>query len=149
MTRTPLVTAGLLLGIGMGGFIDGILFHQVLQLHSLLSAKVSRTTLVGLETNMFWDGIFHLLTWLTTAAGLAMLWHVARRGDVRLSNATFLGSLGLGWGLFNLVEGVVDHHLLHLHHVVEGPNHLKYDLAFLASGLLLIVAGAALIRRDR
>lgn len=149
MTRAPLVTAGMLLGIGMGGFIDGILFHQVLQLHSLLSAKVSRTTLVGLETNMFWDGIFHLLTWLTTAAGLAMLWRAARRTDVRLSNATLLGSMALGWGLFNLVEGVVDHHVLHLHHVVEGPNHLKYDLAFLASGAVLVAIGSALVWRDR
>ena len=29
----PLIASGVLLGIGMGGFVDGILFHQILKLH--------------------------------------------------------------------------------------------------------------------
>ncbi len=35
--KAPLLSAGLLLGIGMGGFVDGIVFHQLLQTHSMLS----------------------------------------------------------------------------------------------------------------
>lgn len=148
MNRAPLIAASTILGIGMGGFMDGILFHQILQLHSMLSAKVTRSTIVGLETNMFWDGMFHMMTWLMTALGLGLLWRAARQPDVPLTNKTFLGGLALGWGLFNLVEGVINHHLLHLHHVTESDNHLIYDLAFLASGMALIVAGFIMMRGD-
>lgn len=155
LTRRPLVTAGTLLGVGMGGFVDGIVFHQVLQLHSLLSAKYPKvgvdaeTALVNVEINMFWDGLFHALTWMTTALGLALLWRAARRADVPLSTRTFVGSLSLGWGLFNLVEGVIDHHILHVHHVTETEGHLVWDLAFLASGVVLMSLGGALIRVGR
>ncbi|MGE0759070.1 MAG: DUF2243 domain-containing protein, partial [Pirellulaceae bacterium] len=37
--RRPLISAGTLVGIGMGGFVDGILFHQLLQSHNMLSAR--------------------------------------------------------------------------------------------------------------
>jgi len=149
MTRRPLIAAGMLLGIGMGGFVDGILFHQLLQVHSMLSAQVTRTTVAGLEINMFWDGLFHVLTWVMTALGLALLWKAVQRRDVPLSTKTFVGSMALGWGLFNLVEGIIDHHLLHIHHVTETDNHLIWDLAFLASGLLLIGIGMTMISAGR
>ena len=56
----------------------------------------------------------------------------------------------LGWGLFNLVEGIIDHHILKIHHVIQlADNHLLYDLAFLASGLLLIIVGIIIIRAGR
>ena len=147
--RGPLSAAATLLGIGMGGFADGILFHQILQLHNMLSAKRPPTTVVNIEINMFWDGLFHAFTWMMTAAGLALLWRAGRRPDVPWSTGTFAGSLILGWGIFNLVEGVIDHHILHLHHVVETPQHLVYDLAFLGSGVLFILLGAAGIRAGR
>ncbi len=149
MTRRPLIAAGTLLGIGMGGFVDGILFHQLLQVHSMLSAQVTRSTVAGLEINMFWDGLFHVLSWTMTALGLALLWKTVQRRDVPLSTNTLIGSLALGWGLFNLVEGIIDHHLLHIHHVTETDNHLIWDLAFLASGLLLIGIGASMISAAR
>ena len=152
LTKQPLIAAGTLLGMGMGGFVDGILFHQLLQTHNMLSAKYPKTgvdpqtAVVNIEINMFWDGMFHAFTWIITAVGLALLWGVVLRRDVPLSTRTLLGSLALGWGLFNLVEGVINHHLLHLHHVVESDGHLVFDLAFLGSGLVLIVLGWVLIR---
>jgi uncharacterized membrane protein len=149
MTRRPLIAAGTLLGIGMGGFVDGIVFHQLLQIHSMLSARVTRSTVAGLEINMFWDGLFHVLTWTMTALGLALLWRAVQRRDVPLSTKTLVGSMALGWGLFNLVEGIIDHHLLHIHHVTETDNHLLWDLAFLASGVVLIGIGASLISAAR
>ena len=149
MTRRPLIAAGTLLGIGMGGFVDGIVFHQLLQVHSMLSAQVSRTTVAGLEINMFWDGLFHVLTWTMIALGLALLWRAVKRGDVPLSTKTLFGSMALGWGLFNLVEGIIDHHLLHIHHVTETENHLIWDLAFLASGSILIGIGVTMISAAR
>ncbi|MEW4568469.1 DUF2243 domain-containing protein [Tautonia sp. JC769] len=147
--RRPLIAAGTLLGIGMGGFVDGILFHQILQLHNMLSARRPVVNLVNSEINMFWDGLFHALTWTMTALGIALLWRAGQRPEVPWSTRTFLGSLAFGWGLFNLVEGVIDHHLLHVHHVVESLGPSVWDLVFLASGLVLIALGGLLIRRDR
>lgn len=148
----PLILAGTVLGIGMGGFVDGILFHQLLQVHNMLSARFPVRDLdpeklvVNLEINMFWDGLFHLATWITTAIGIGMLWNAVGRRDVPHSTRTLWGALSLGWGLFNLVEGIIDHHVLHIHHVVETHNHLVWDLAFLLSGAALVTVGWLLIR---
>lgn len=139
--QRPLVTAGTVLGIGLGGFLDGILFHQVLQLHGMLTGRLPKDTVANVEVNMFWDGLFHAVTWLVTALGIWLLFRVAQRRTAALTTRTFVGSLALGWGLFNLVEGVLDHHVLHLHHVVERLGPSVYDWAFLASGVLLIALG--------
>jgi uncharacterized membrane protein len=147
--RRPLIAAGTLLGIGMGGFVDGILFHQILQLHNMLSARRPVVNLVNSEINMFWDGLFHAMTWTMTALGIALLWRAGQRPEVPWSTRTFVGSLAFGWGLFNLVEGVIDHHLLHVHHVVEALGASVWDYVFLASGLVMIALGVALIRTDR
>jgi uncharacterized membrane protein len=150
-----LIAAGALLGIGMGGFVDGIVLHQLLQVHNMLSAQyptrglAAEKLVVNLEINMFWDGLFHTFTWIMSSLGLALLWNTFQRGERPLSTKAFLGSLALGWGLFNLVEGIINHHLLHIHHVVETHNHLVWDLVFLASGLLLIGFGLAMIRAGR
>ena len=102
----PLVIAGTFLGIGLGGFVDGIVFHQLLQAHNMLSARFPKTTIPNMEINMFWDGLFHSMTWIMTVVGLALLWRAgARRDEVPWSGKAFVASLFLGWGLFNFVEG--------------------------------------------
>jgi uncharacterized membrane protein len=142
----PLVASGIMLGIGMGGFVDGIVFHQLLQMHNMMSAKYPPDSVVNLEINMFWDGLFHALTWTMTALGIVMLWKTVKRSDVLLSDRALVGSLALGWGLFNLVEGVINHHLLEIHHVREGGDHRAWDIAFLLSGIVLVGFGLALVR---
>ena len=63
---------------------------------------------------------------------------------------TLGGLLLVGWGIFNLVEGVVDHHVLTIHHVRDDvTDPLWWDLGFLAFGALLVVGGLALRRSDR
>jgi uncharacterized membrane protein len=149
LTYKPLVRAGIFLGIGVGGFIDGILFHQLLQVHNMLSAKLPRTSIVNIEINMFWDGLFHAFTLLMTLVGLAMLWHAGKRQEVPWAGKTFVGAMFLGWGIFNLGEGIVDHYILNVHHVIERLGQSVYDLLFLFSGVLLIIGGAVAIRRDQ
>ena len=146
--RRPLVAAGTLLGIGMGGFVDGISLHQILQWHNMLSSRLPPTSLVNVEINMFWDGLFHALTWTMTAVGLALLWRAGQRADVPWSTRTFVGSLLLGWGVFNLVEGTIDHQILGIHHVKPGPNMLAWDVGFLVSGLVLMAVAWWLIAKD-
>ena len=121
--------------------MDGILFHQILQIHNMLSAQIPPTSLVNVETTMVWDGLFHALTWSMTAIGIALLWHAGKRGDVPWSGRTLFGSMILGWGIFNAVEGLLDHHILNLHHVVERLGLSAYDYAFLASGVLFCALG--------
>ena len=50
-------------------------------------------------------------------------------------------------GIFNLVEGVVDHHILGIHYVKAGVPGL--DLVFLALGALLLAGGVLLASRGR
>lgn len=143
--RGVLIAAGTLLGIGLGGFVDGIVLHQILQWHNMLSSVVPTTDLVAMKTNMIWDGLFHAFTWLMTAAGLILLWRAGQRPDVPWSTRTFVGSLSLGWGLFNVVEGVIDHHVIGLHHVHPGTYQLAWDVGFLVFGALLAAVGWSLI----
>ncbi len=147
--RRPLVTAGLLLGVGMGGFVDGIVFHQILQVHNMLSARRPKDSVENMEVNMFWDGLFHAFTWTATAIGIWLLFRAGRRADVPWSGRVFAGSALAGWGLFNLVEGVIDHHILHVHHVVERHGLSAFDYAFLGSGVLFVAAGWLMIRAGR
>jgi uncharacterized membrane protein len=149
MTRRPLIAAGLLLGIGLGGFVDGIVFHQLLQLHNMLSAVLPTDTLVNAKINMVWDGVFHLLTWLMTVLGIATLWRAGTRGDTPWSGRTLVGAMLNGWGTFNLIEGVIDHHILGIHHVVERLHLSGFDYAFLAAGLLLMAVGWLLLHASR
>jgi uncharacterized membrane protein len=146
MNPRPLIAAGLLIGAGMGGFFDGILFHQITQVHSMLSAVLPPTSLANVEVNMFWDGVFHAFTWTMTLLGLLMLWRAGARADVPWSGHTFVGGALMGWGLFNLAEGLVDHHILGTHHVVERLGLSIFDYAFLGSGLFLIAVGWAVAR---
>ena len=141
---------GILLGVGLGGFVDGILLHQILQWHHMLTSEGSypKTTVAGLETNMLWDGLFHAATWVAVAAGIYILWRRTTDWPWAISGRAFVGWLLVGWGLFNLVEGVVDHHILTIHHVREGSNETAWDLAFLAFGALLVIGGCLLARSE-
>ena len=147
----PFPTGGaILLGAGLGGFFDGIVLHQVLQWHHIASsAGVPVDTVDGLRMNTLFDGLFHLATWIMTAAAIALLWRGARRG-ARLLWSRLIGGAVMGFGLFNLIEGLVNHQLLGLHHVNETapPDQwLAWDLGFLASGLVLLAAGSGLSRK--
>jgi uncharacterized membrane protein len=145
--RRPLLAAGILMGAGLGGFVDGIGFHQILQWHNMLSGWLPPTNLVDAKINMLWDGIFHASVWVMTMLGLWMLLRAAGRSDVPWSARMFWGAWLLGWGLFNFVEGAIDHLVLGMHHVHEyAPSPLTYDLMFQASGVILAVLGWSMIR---
>ncbi|MES2208531.1 MAG: DUF2243 domain-containing protein [Pseudomonadota bacterium] len=143
----PLIASGTLIGIGMGGFVDGIIFHQIFQLHNMFSAKLPPDTLVNIEVNMFWDGIFHVFTWLMTAIGIFLLWQVGKKRNAPWSGRAFCGALVMGWSLFNLIEGIIDHHIINIHHVIERLGVSIYDYVFLASGVIFIFIGQILIRK--
>jgi uncharacterized membrane protein len=156
VTERPLRAPGILLGVGLGGFVDGILLHQLLQWHHMLTSTDSDNvgiatypadTVAGLRMNTLWDGVFHTFTWLSILIGLSILYRRITAGRaVAWRSGGLWGWILVGWGLFNVVEGVVDHHLLGIHHVRGGPHQLWWDLGFLALGAALIVAGLVVQR---
>lgn len=140
----------LLLGIGLGGFVDGIVLHQLLGWHHMLTGTGDHpaATVEGLTANTVADGLFHVATWICVLVGSTLLLRAWRAGRLAPSWASHAGLLLAGWGLFNLVEGVVDHQLLGVHHVRDdlgGP--LAWDLGFVVLGALLVLGGVLLHRR--
>ncbi len=139
----------LLLGVGLGGFVDGIGLHQLLQWHHMLTGTRGHPakTIAGLEANILADGLFHVATWLCVIAATVLTVRAWRRRELAPPWRTHVGLVLVGWGAFNLVEGLVDHQLLGIHHVRDdlgGP--LGWDLGFLAFGVLLVLGGLLLVR---
>lgn len=146
-------SAGILLGLGLGGFFDGIVLHQVLQWHHILtSAGYPADSLSNLTINTLWDGLFHSVTYMFVAIGLALLWRAARRTHLRWSGKLLVGTFLMGWGSFNVVEGVIDHHILGIHHVnetVPRGQWIYWDLAFLIWGAAMLLGGWMVLRSGK
>ncbi|MEN9871413.1 MAG: hypothetical protein RLZZ171_2405 [Cyanobacteriota bacterium] len=144
-----LFVAGILLGLGQAGFFDGIFFHQLLQWHHMFTNIESSNTVAGLELNTLGDGLFHLFDWIMTLAGIITLWIAVKRDDVALSTSVFIGAFCIGAGMFNVVEGILSHHILQIHHVKPGAHQLAWDLGFIGAGVVSIIFGWFMINRDR
>ena len=129
-----LLWAGILLGLGFGGFFDGIVFHQILQWHHMLtSAGFPPDSVANLQVNTLADGTFHAATYIFTAAGLILLWRVRPWPRTQGAGRYLIGAMLMGWGIFNLVEGIVDHQIL----------------GVLLWGLLMLLGGWWMTRRNR
>jgi uncharacterized membrane protein len=150
MIRSKLFAASLLLGAGLGGFFDGIVFHQIAQWHGMLSASVPPHDMASMRHNMRADGWFHAAMWLVTLTGMFLLWNALQEREPAPPTRRFVGGLLLGWGWFNLAEGIVDHHLLELHHVRDLPTHLPaYDWMFLLLGGIGLIGLGWWLRHSR
>ena len=147
----PSAAAGLMYGIGLGGFVDGIVLHQILQWHHMVSSTShSVSTVAGLEVNTLADGFFHLFSWFVVVGASIVTLAQWRQGRLPPSWRLHVGGVLAGWGGFNVVEGLVDHQVLGVHHVRDdlgGP--LAWDLGFLALGAALVVVGWVLVRSGR
>lgn len=142
--------AGIFFGLGLGGFFDGIVLHQILQWHHMLtSAGYPPDTVSNLKVNTFWDGLFHASTYIFVLTGLIILWRAARRTHVWWSGKMLVGSILMGFGIFNLVEGIVDHHILQIHHVNETVpmnQWIYWDIGFLVWGAAMLRGGWVLLK---
>jgi len=130
-TRRSLIAATFVLGIGLGGFFDGILLHQVLQWHHLLSL-VPGEAFRDLGTQILADGLFHVLMYVVTAVGLWMLWR--RRGLLAEGGwRTVAGGGLLGFGVWNVIDVGFFHWILGIHRIrVNVPDPMLYDVGWLA-----------------
>jgi uncharacterized membrane protein len=148
-TTSPPKLPAFLMGIGLGGFIDGIVLHQILQWHHMLTDTGDHpmSTVAGLEANTLADGFFHLATWVFVFVATLMTVRLWQRRALAPPWRAHFGMLLAGWGAFNVVEGLIDHQLLGIHHVRDDLGApLGWDLGFLAFAAALVAVGLALAR---
>jgi uncharacterized membrane protein len=106
----------------------------------------------NLKLNIFWDGIFHSATYVLVLTGLFILWQSAHRLHRGWLNSSLISLVLIGWGIFNLVEGVLNHTLLGIHRVNEiadPSQRLWWDIGFLLWGPLMAAAGWTLLAAGR
>lgn len=130
--------AGLLLGFALGGFFDGILLHQILQWHHLLSLVDG----VGdLRAQVAADGIFHAVMYLLAAIGLALLWR--HRPALAIEGGQLPGRLLIGFGAWHAIDAVLSHWLLGIHRIrLDSASPLAWDIGWLlVFGLVPIAIG--------
>lgn len=147
----PTADAGIfVLGFGMGGVFDVMFLHLILQWHHMISHRAPPVSLTALALNNLWDGIGLGISWLITLIGILLLVHAGTR--VRFPNMLrFVGLFILGWGVFNLVDGVLDHYVLALHNVRDDVIHkAPWNVAFLiVAGILQPLAGWWILSASR
>jgi uncharacterized membrane protein len=147
LSPIPMSGSAIILGIGLGGFADGIVLHQILQWHEMLSNKIAPTSVINKSVNMFWDGIFHLFTFFTTCLGIYLFWKIQHFSNINKSGRLLLGGMLAGWGIFNLTEGVINHQILKLHNVRELSTYSDlWNYGFLCFGFFILLSGILLVK---
>jgi uncharacterized membrane protein len=127
-----------LLGAGVAGTLDEVVFHQVLRWHHFYDRSGEAAGLVS-------DGLFHLGSTAAIVVGGALLWRTSRFGP--LDGRRVWGNILAGAGAFNLYDGTIQHKVLRLHQVREGvANEAPYDVAFIGLALLTLAVGLVLAR---
>ena len=132
------------IGIAAGGFFDGILLHQILQWHHLLSLVDGVDTL---RRQVLWDGYFHAAMYVLGALGLAGF-SFARRSGATPSRRRAVGAVLTGFGAWHVLDAVLSHWILGIHRIrTDVADPLAWDLAWLAAfGLAPLVLGWILSR---
>jgi uncharacterized membrane protein len=144
MGSSPIPRWGAVLGFALGGFFDGILLHQILQWHHLLSLVPGMD---DLRLQVLWDGYFHALMYGLAALALVGLWRAHRRG-AQAAGSALAAALLMGFGLWHVVDSVLSHWLLGIHRIrVDSPNPLFWDLVwFFGFGVAPLLLAGWLLR---
>lgn len=141
--------AGILIGTALSGFFDGILLHQVLQWHHLLSL-VDSPAVQDIRVQILADGLFHLLMYIVAAIGLALLWKSHREFSTPDAARWLFGTVLLGFGLWNFVDVGLFHWIMRIHRIrVDVDNPMFWDVSWLILfGVPFLVAGWMLRSRS-
>jgi uncharacterized membrane protein len=67
-----IVAADILMGIGLAGLADTIIFHEILQWHHIISNVVAPISEDTIRYNVFVDGIFLSITVAAIVIGIAL-----------------------------------------------------------------------------
>ncbi len=135
--------SALVVGFGMGGFLDFMLLHLILQWHHMISNRLRSDTLEALQRNIFWDGVGQAVMWVITLAGVIVLLRAAQHHSALPTTLWFVGLFVVGWGIFNFLDGTLNHYVFALHNVREdAANVHAWNLGFMiVAGVLLPALG--------
>lgn len=145
--------AAFVLGFAFSGFFDGVLLHQILQWHHLLSL-VEADALRSLHVQILADGLFHAVMYLVALVGLVMLWR-ARDGLAAPGGSRRLwGGVLIGFGAWNVVDVGLFHWILEIHHIrLDVADPIAWDIGWLVVfGLAPLAPGLRVlagVRSDR
>ncbi len=138
-----IVAGAIFLGVGLAGFIDGILLHQLLQWHHLGSARINDP-----DMNILLDGLFHGAMLVLLIAGLVILWR-GMNAHGPPPGRDLAGWILIGAGVFHVFDAVAFHWIFVLHRINPHEATLFWDIVFFGIGLVLLVLGARLIGKRR
>jgi uncharacterized membrane protein len=123
----PFEWSGYALGFGLGGFFDGILLHQILQWHHLLSGVEQARQ--DIRVLILWDGIFHLLMYVITGIGLWLLWRARQKFPALGADRRLFANALIGFGAWHIIDAVLSHWILGIHRIrMDVDNPLFWDL---------------------
>jgi uncharacterized membrane protein len=128
------------MGVGVAGFVDETVFHQLLHWHHFYDRSTSSWGLVS-------DGIFHAASWFCMVGGLFLFADLRRRGT--WFGVAHAAGFCLGLGGFQLYDGIVQHKWWHLHEIRYDVGLLPYDLSWNVVAAVVLLAGVALLARAR
>ncbi|GAC1619139.1 MAG: DUF2243 domain-containing protein [Ktedonobacteraceae bacterium] len=149
--------SGILIGIGIAGFLDETIFHQLLQWHTFYWSTDEHGRILS-------DGLFHLFSTLLLLWGVLRVWR-GRAHWIDASGPIMIAGILMGAGGFNFYDGIIQHAILHLHLVNEHvcnlaitrgnnslgncPQDIPYEIVWDILGFALLAAGFLLWRRNR
>jgi uncharacterized membrane protein len=137
------------LGFGLGGFFDGIVLHQLLQWHHLLSNVFPEDTVADLRFQVLADGLFHVVTYAFTVLGLWLLWTARGALPVAGARPRVIAAGLIGFGVWHIADAVLFHWVLRLHRIrMDADNLLLWDILWLVPfGLVPAALGLWLLRQ--
>ena len=133
-------SGGIVVGVGLGGLFDSFVFHRLLQWHHMLSNVIPADSVENLQRLMLFDGYFDAFNFAVLLLGSILLWRAGYYRAAILSFGPFMGQILFGAGAFNLVENIIDHHLLQIHYVRQVPESAYYNWGLLVLGAVLPLA---------
>lgn len=133
--------AAFALGFAAGGFFDGILLHQILQWHHLLSG-LTDPAFGDIRVQILADGLFHAVMYAVGAVGLVLLWRARRDLDRPGAGRSVTAAALAGFGVWHILDAVLSHWILGIHRIrMDAENRLFWDLLwFFVFGVAFVLA---------
>jgi uncharacterized membrane protein len=141
--------AGYALGFAIGGFFDGILLHQILQWHHLLSG-LEGGRFDDLRFQILADGLFHVLMYIVGGIGLWLLWRTRSEFGLPRADRLLVANALLGFGAWHILDGIASHWVLQIHRIkMDSEMPLVWDILWFAVFGVAFVAWGRMLQPKR
>ncbi len=136
INRRRSLISGVLCGVGLAGFVDETVFHQLLHWHHFYDKSTPSWGLIS-------DGMFHAASWVCIVGGLFLFADLRRRASL---GALWLWSgFFFGLGGFQLYDGTVQHKWWRFHQIRYHVDILPYDLVWNVLAATALLVGVLLL----